>query len=125
VNAIAVTGLGAGYDRTPVLNGVGFDVPTVSTTAILGASGCGKTTLLRLIAGFLRPESRRISVGDRVLSDERTFVPSHRGPWGTSLRTGALFPHRRGGQHHLRAAARPSPARRACAGVLERLSCLV
>jgi ABC-type multidrug transport system ATPase subunit len=125
VDAIAVTGLRDGYDRTPVLDGVGFDVPTVSTTAILGASGCGKTTLLRLIAGFLRPESGRISVGDRVLSDERTFVPSHLRAVGYVRQDWGLFPHRRGGQHQLRAAARPSPARRASAGALERLCCLV
>jgi iron(III) transport system ATP-binding protein len=93
VSVITVTGLRAGYDGTPVLDGVGFDVPAGSTTAVLGASGCGKTTLLRLIAGFLRPESGRISVGDRVLSDERTFVPPHLRAVGYVRQDGALFPH--------------------------------
>ncbi len=88
-----MTGLRAGYDGAPVLDGVGFDVPAGSTTAVLGASGCGKTTLLRLIAGFLRPESGRISVGDRVLSDERTFVPPHLRAVGYVRQDGALFPH--------------------------------
>src|SRR5918995_1869052 len=93
MSAITVTGLRAGYDGTPVLDGVGFDVPAGSTTAVLGASGCGKTTLLRLIAGFPRPESGRISVGNRVLSDERTFVPPHLRAVGYVRQDGALFPH--------------------------------
>src|SRR5918998_1974696 len=93
MSAITVTGLRAGYDRTPVLDGVGFDVPAGSSTAVLGPSGCGKTTLLRLIAGFLRPESGRISVGDRALSDARTFVPPHLRAIGYVRQDGALFPH--------------------------------
>ena len=93
MSAITVSGLRARYDETPVIDGVSFDVPAGSTTAVLGASGCGKTTLLRLIAGFLRPESGRISVGNRVLSDERTFVPPHLRAVGYVRQDGALFPH--------------------------------
>jgi len=93
MSAITVTGLRAGYDGTPVLDGVSIDVRAGSTTAVLGPSGCGKTTLLRLIAGFLRPQSGRIHVGDRVLSDERTFVPPHLRAIGYVRQDGALFPH--------------------------------
>ena len=93
MSAITVTGLRAGYDGTPVLDGVSFDVRAGSTTAVLGPSGCGKTTLLRLIAGFLRPELGRIHVGDRVLSDQRTFVPPHLRAVGYVRQDGALFPH--------------------------------
>jgi iron(III) transport system ATP-binding protein len=93
MSAITVTGLRAGYDGTPVLDGVSFEVRVGSTTAVLGASGCGKTTMLRLIAGFLRPESGRIEVGDRVLTDERTFVPPHLRAVGYVRQDGALFPH--------------------------------
>src|SRR5215210_5288297 len=93
MSAITVAALRAGYDGTPVLDGVSFHVPAGSRTAILGASGCGKTTLLRLIAGFLRPGSGRISVGDRVLSDERTFVAPHLRAVGYVRQDGALFTH--------------------------------
>jgi iron(III) transport system ATP-binding protein len=93
ITAITVTKLKAGYDGTPVLDGVSFHVRAGSTTAVLGASGCGKTTLLRLIAGFLRPESGRISIGDRIVNDEQTFVPPHRREVGYVRQDGALFPH--------------------------------
>ena len=93
MSAITVTGLRAGYDGTPVLDGISLSVRAGSTTAVLGPSGCGKTTLLRLIAGFLRPESGQIHVGDRVVSGERTFIPPHLRAVGYVRQDGALFPH--------------------------------
>ncbi len=52
-------GLWKGYGEQPVLRGVDLDVPAGSLAAVLGLSGCGKTTLLRVIAGFERAERGR------------------------------------------------------------------
>ena len=93
MNSVLVTGLRAGYDRTPVLDDVSLSVAPGSTTAILGASGGGKTTLLRAIAGFLRPQSGRIEIGGAVMSDGATFMPPHRRAVGYVRQDGALFPH--------------------------------
>lgn len=93
MSSIVVTGLRAGYCQTPVLDNVRLDVASGTTTAILGASASGKTTLLRAIAGFLRPLAGRIEVGGRVLSDETTFVAPHRRAVGYVRQDGALFPH--------------------------------
>ena len=59
----------------------------------LGASGGGKTTLLRAIAGFLRPAAGRIVINDRVLSDDTASVAPHRRPVGYVRQDGTLFPH--------------------------------
>jgi len=45
------------FDGQPVLSGVSFTVQGGETLAFVGRSGCGKTTLLRMLAGFLTPDS--------------------------------------------------------------------
>lgn len=65
-------------------------------TVLFGPSGSGKTTVLRAIAGFLRPDDARITYGPdhTVLIDtrRRIFVPSHRRPVRSSGQTARLFP---------------------------------
>lgn len=56
---------------------------------ILGGSGCGKTTLLRMLAGFEQPSSGRIIIDDNDMSD----VPAHRRPVNMMFQSYALFPH--------------------------------
>ena len=75
------------------LRGVDLTVVSGSFTAILGASGCGKTTLLRLIAGFDRPDSGEIRLGDRILAAPGVHVSPERRNIGIVPQEGALFPH--------------------------------
>jgi phospholipid/cholesterol/gamma-HCH transport system ATP-binding protein len=51
------------YGRRPVLKGITMRVPRGKVVAIMGGSGCGKTTLLRLIGGQLRPTGGAIRIG--------------------------------------------------------------
>jgi molybdate transport system ATP-binding protein len=66
-----------------------------STTAILGASGGGKTLTLRAIAGLLHPTSGRIVLGDRVVYDStfRLSMPTRQRKVGYVFQDYALFPH--------------------------------
>jgi putrescine transport system ATP-binding protein len=57
--------------------------------ALVGASGCGKTTLLRMLAGFETPTSGRILIEDV----DMTEVPPHRRPVNMMFQSYALFPH--------------------------------
>src|SRR5690349_16488581 len=68
-------------DRTPV--------------GLLGASGAGKTMLLRAIAGLVRPDAGRIALDGRVLFDsaKRHQVPPRRRQVGLLFQNYALFPH--------------------------------
>jgi iron(III) transport system ATP-binding protein len=93
MSTLTVTELWKGYSAQPVLKGVSLDVPAGSLTAVLGLSGCGKTTLLRVIAGFERAEQGRVSLGARVLDDVHTYVPPERRGIGYVPQEGALFPH--------------------------------
>ncbi len=51
------------YGRRPILKGISMQVPRGSVAAIMGGSGCGKTTLLRVISGQLRPGAGRVLIG--------------------------------------------------------------
>ncbi|HEX3226082.1 MAG TPA: ABC transporter ATP-binding protein, partial [Gaiellaceae bacterium] len=66
-----------------------------STRALVGPSGAGKTTVLRAVAGLVRPTSGRIAVGDDVLFDARRSVdlPPERRRVGLVFQEYALFPH--------------------------------
>jgi iron(III) transport system ATP-binding protein len=90
---LAVSGLWKSYGAGPVLEGVSLDAQPGSLTAVLGHSGCGKTTLLRVIAGFERAERGRVSLGDRTLDDGRAHVPPEQRSIGYVPQEGALFPH--------------------------------
>lgn len=93
MSLLTVSGLWKGYGKQPVLRGIELEVPAGSLTAVLGLSGCGKTTLLRAIAGFERAERGRISLDGTVLDDGRNYVPPERRRIGYVPQEGALFPH--------------------------------
>lgn len=64
-------------------------------TVLLGQSGAGKSTILSLIAGLLRPDQGRIRVADRLLFDDAAGVdiPVHRRGVGMVSQSDSLFPH--------------------------------
>lgn len=64
-------------------------------TALFGRSGSGKTSLINIISGLLRPDSGRLAFNGDVLvdSDNRIFVPAHRRRFGYVFQEARLFPH--------------------------------
>ncbi|MDR4988650.1 MAG: ABC transporter ATP-binding protein [Bacteroidales bacterium] len=71
-----------------------LDVSQGEIVALLGESGCGKTTLLRLISGFEVPDAGSIRIRDRIVADDRTFVPPEKRGVGVVFQDYALFPHK-------------------------------
>ncbi|GAB2678185.1 ABC transporter ATP-binding protein [Thalassiella azotivora] len=90
---LTVRGLHKAFGDVPVLRGVDLDVPSGAMAAVLGASGCGKTTLLRVVAGFEDADAGQVLVGDRVVVDGPSGVPPERRRVGVVPQEGALFPH--------------------------------
>ena len=64
-------------------------------TALFGPSGAGKTSLINMIAGLLKPDRGRITLDDAILFDasKRIDVPPHRRRIGYVFQEGRLFPH--------------------------------
>ncbi len=80
------------YDTRPILSGISLRIPRGKLVAIMGGSGCGKTTLLRLIGGQLKPTGGRITVDGHNLSElSRNEMYSLRRRMGMLFQFGALF----------------------------------
>ncbi|TRB04720.1 molybdenum ABC transporter ATP-binding protein [Agrobacterium tumefaciens] len=64
-------------------------------TALFGRSGSGKTSMIRIIAGLLRPDEGKVSLDGEVLADSenRLFLPAHRRRFGYVFQEARLFPH--------------------------------
>jgi iron(III) transport system ATP-binding protein len=92
---IRLDGVTKTYGRVdaPAVRDVTLGVAAGEILALLGPSGGGKTTTLRLIAGFERPDAGRIEVGGRVVDDARVHVPPERRGVGFVFQDYALFPH--------------------------------
>ncbi len=90
---LRVKGLCKSFGDTSVLSGVSLEVQSGELLAILGASGNGKTTLLRLIAGFERADAGRIEIDGRIVADARTYLLPEQRHVGYVAQEGALFPH--------------------------------
>jgi iron(III) transport system ATP-binding protein len=93
MTGLRLRGVSKSFGGTPVLHEIDLEAPARSFTAVLGPSGCGKTTMLRLIAGFLAPDSGTISFDERVVFDGRRNVPAQKRRVGYVPQEGALFPH--------------------------------
>ena len=93
MRSLHVRGVTAAHGETPVLRGVDLDVPAGSTTAVLGASGCGKTTLLRVVAGFMHLGDGEVRLDDEVIASPRVHLPPERRGIGYVRQDGGLFPH--------------------------------
>ena len=85
----------AAYHRDPILEDISLRLETGRIGCLLGASGCGKTTLLRLIAGFETPRGGEIRYHDQLLAHTGGGQPVERRGVGMVFQDCALFPHLR------------------------------
>ncbi len=86
---LRLTGISKTYGSFSAVHPLDLTVPQGSFFALLGASGCGKTTTLRMIAGLEDPTTGTIHLGDRDVTD----LPPHKRPVNTVFQSYALFPH--------------------------------
>jgi putrescine transport system ATP-binding protein len=86
---IVIDGVVKTYGNFTAVDNVNLQIYKGEMFALVGASGCGKTTLLRMLAGFTRQSSGAISI-DGV---EMSTVPPHERPVNMMFQSYALFPH--------------------------------
>lgn len=77
------------FDGEVVLDSINLDIQDKEFLTLLGPSGCGKTTTLRIIGGFLRPDSGKVIFDGKVIND----LPPHKRKINTVFQKYALFTH--------------------------------
>ena len=86
---VRLVGLVKNFGERVVVDDVNLEIASGEFFSLLGPSGCGKTTTLRMIGGFESPDSGRILIDDRDVTDDE---PESR-PLNTVFQNYALFPH--------------------------------
>ena len=91
--SVHVHALEHAYGRHRVVRGLGFELAPGTIGCLLGASGCGKTTVLRCLAGFEPVQGGEIRLNDRIVSQRGLQVPPEKRGIGMVFQDYALFPH--------------------------------
>ncbi|EHQ58198.1 ABC-type spermidine/putrescine transport system, ATPase component [gamma proteobacterium HIMB55] len=81
------------FNKNVALNDISFECKAGEVTCLIGHSGCGKTTLLRLMAGLLPLQSGEIALNGSTLASPSVMVPPELRSVGMVFQEGALFPH--------------------------------
>ncbi|AXC49453.1 ABC transporter ATP-binding protein [Paracoccus suum] len=86
---LRLDGISRSFGQTKAVDGVSLEIAQGEFVTLLGDSGCGKTTLLRIVAGYVAPERGRVLLVDR---DITALAPARR-RMGFVFQSYALFPH--------------------------------
>jgi putrescine transport system ATP-binding protein len=86
---VRIEGVTKRFGEVTAVDSVALDILKGELFAILGSSGCGKTTLLRMLAGFEHPTEGRIVIDGVDMTD----VPPYERPVNLMFQSYALFPH--------------------------------
>jgi spermidine/putrescine transport system ATP-binding protein len=86
---LTITSITKSYESKPLLKGISFSVAPGEVVCLLGASGSGKSTILRIIAGLEEAESGEVAWEAVSLKG----IPTHRRRFGLMFQDYALFPH--------------------------------
>ncbi|MDP2377299.1 ABC transporter ATP-binding protein [Reyranella sp.] len=86
---VRIEGLTKRFGAVTAVDNVDLEIARGELFALLGGSGCGKTTLLRLLAGFETPDAGRLFIDGQ----DMTGVPPHLRPVNMMFQSYALFPH--------------------------------
>ncbi|MBW2219008.1 MAG: ABC transporter ATP-binding protein [Deltaproteobacteria bacterium] len=92
---LTIENLTKSYGEVKAVNDFNIVVETGKLLVLLGPSGCGKTTTLRCIAGFEKPDTGRITIGDKVVTDPQNGInlPSEKRGLGMVFQSYAIWPH--------------------------------
>ncbi len=86
---VKLQNISVSFDDEPVLQNLNLQISDGEFVTLLGPSGCGKTTTLRIIGGFVKPDSGSVFFDEKPITD----LPPHKRQVNTIFQRYALFPH--------------------------------
>ena len=89
VPLVLIDNISKAYDGVPAVDGVALKIFKGEIFSLVGGSGCGKTTLLRMLGGFVTPDTGRITIDGADMAG----VPPYDRPTNMMFQSYALFPH--------------------------------
>ena len=83
------------YGDKKIIQNLSLEVNDGEIMGVIGPSGCGKTTLIRLLCGFIKPETGSIFIGETCVFDaeKRINIPPERRNIGVVFQDYAVWPH--------------------------------
>ena len=90
---LSLTNLTKSFGGRPVLDNISVDLPDIHALVVIGPSGGGKTTLLRTIAGLVKPDAGKVLIDGELLNFDEASLLKHRRSIGTVFQAFNLFPH--------------------------------
>jgi ABC-type Fe3+/spermidine/putrescine transport system ATPase subunit len=87
------------FGAVTAVDDVSLRVAEGETVVLLGSSGCGKTTLLRTIAGFIRPDAGDIRIAGRTIVSDTLMVPPEKRLLSMVFQSYAVWPHKTVGEN--------------------------
>jgi iron(III) transport system ATP-binding protein len=90
---VSLRGLTKKFTDAAAVDALDLEIGDGEFVSLLGPSGCGKTTTLRLVAGFLQPDSGEIRVDGNVISSAALLVPPERRNMSMIFQSYAVWPH--------------------------------
>ena len=88
---LSINNFSISFNETKILEDINFDVKQGEIVTLLGSSGCGKTTILRAIAGLQKEHDGNICIGDTCVSSKEVYKQDRE--VGYIFQDYALFPH--------------------------------
>ena len=92
--SLDIDGVSKRYGSYQALDGLSLHVDPGEVMVLLGASGCGKTSLLRMIGGFLQPDAGTISIDGELVASDRVMVPPEKRRLSMVFQSYAVWPHK-------------------------------
>ena len=94
MSTLEIDGLSKSFGSHRALDHLSLRVEAGEVVVLLGASGCGKTTLLRSIGGFLQPDQGSIRINGQLVASATTMVPPERRRLSMVFQSYAVWPHK-------------------------------
>src|SRR3979490_3047310 len=92
--SLDIEGVSGRYGSYEALDGLALHVDPGEVMVLLGASGCGKTSLLRMIGGFLQPDAGTIRIDGELVASDRVMVPPEKRRLSMVFQSYAVWPHK-------------------------------